>query len=83
MGSTPGVPDILGIYRLPGETAGRFLGIEIKAPRGKLSSAQEQFLNIIREQGGIAILAYSVDDVIRGLGVEDRFLNFGEKRCGQ
>lgn len=71
LGSVPGVPDIIGIYQ------GRFLGIEVKAPKGKPSPMQVAFLDNIRKQGGIAILAYSVDDVIKGLGVEDRFLNLG------
>ena len=70
LGSPLGIADILGIYK------GKFLAIEAKAPHGKLSPHQERFLSIIREQGGIAILAYSVEDVIRGLGVQDRFLNF-------
>ena len=70
LGATPGIPDILGIYK------GRFVGIECKAPGGKPSEHQKRFLEIIREQGGIAILAYSVSDVIEGLGVQDRFLDF-------
>lgn len=71
LGATPGVPDIIGIHQ------GRFVGIEVKAPNGKPSVQQSRFLDEIRKQGGIAILAYSVDDVIQGLGVEDRFLNLG------
>lgn len=63
----PGVSDILGIYK------GRFLAIEIKAPGGRLSPAQKIFLDNVKEEGGVAILAYSVDDVIKGLGVEGRF----------
>ncbi len=72
LGSPLGIADILGIYQ------GKMLAIEIKAPRGKLSFHQERFLQIIREQGGIAILAYSVEDVIKGLGIENKFLNFGK-----
>lgn len=70
LGSPLGIADILGIYN------GKMFAVEVKAPKGRLSPQQERFLNIIREQGGIAILAYSVDDVIRGLGIQDRFLNF-------
>jgi len=72
MGSTPGVPDIVGIC--PG--TGRFLGIEVKRPRSKLSPHQERFINAINNAGGLAFVAYSVDDVIRGLNLQDRFLNF-------
>jgi hypothetical protein len=70
LGCYPGISDILGVYR------GTFLAIEIKAPRGHASPLQIEFLKRVKEEGGIAILAYSVDDVIRGLGIEDRFLNF-------
>ena len=38
LGATPGVPDIIGIY-----DGGRFLGIEVKTPKGKLSEHQEIF----------------------------------------
>ena len=68
LGSYPGVSDFLGIYK------GRFLAIEAKAPHGKPSPAQTEFLDRVRKDGGIAILAYSVDDVIDGLGLQDRFL---------
>lgn len=71
LGSFPGVSDIVGIYK------GRFLAIEVKAPKGKPSPAQVAFLDRIRQEGGIAILAYSIDDVIEGLGIQDRFLRFG------
>jgi len=71
LGATPGIPDILAIHK------GLFVGIEVKAAGGKPSDHQKRFLEIIRDQGGIAILAYSVEDVIDGLGVRDRFLNYG------
>jgi len=68
LGSTPGVPDIIGIWQ------GRMLGIEVKTAKGKLSVQQQRFLDAIRREGGIAFCARSVDDVIEGLGVQDRFL---------
>lgn len=61
LGSTPGVPDILGVYK------GLFLGIEVKTLRGKLSPHQENFIAKIKDEGGIAFVARSVDDVIREL----------------
>lgn len=69
LGSYLGVSDILGIYK------GKFLAIELKAPKGKPSLAQVDFLDRVRSEGGIAILAYSLEDVIKGLGLEDRFLD--------
>lgn len=71
LGSYPGVSDFLGIYK------GRFLAIEAKAPHGVASPAQKEFLRRIEADGGIAILAYTIEDVINGLGVQDRFLKFG------
>ena len=55
-----GSSDIIGI--LPD---GRFLGIECKAGKNKLSPAQDYFLKRIDQNGGCAIVAYSVDDVIQ------------------
>jgi Holliday junction resolvase len=57
LGSTPGVPDIVGICR------GRFVGIEVKTAKGKLSEHQEQFRDAIVREGGLYILARSTDDV--------------------
>lgn len=54
-----GSADIIGI--LPD---GRFLAIECKANKNKLSVAQNQFLKNIKSNGGVAICAYSLDDVI-------------------
>ena len=54
-----GASDIVGI--LPG---GRFLAIECKAGRGKTTLDQEQYLARVREAGGCAIVARSVDDLI-------------------
>ncbi len=57
-----GMADILGI--LPG---GKFLAIESKIGRAKPSKEQRAFLEEIRVNGGVAILAYTLDDVIEGL----------------
>lgn len=55
-----GVSDIIGI--LPG---GRFLAIEVKRDRKQLLSPyQEIFMENIRAQGGIAFVAYGLDDVM-------------------
>ncbi|MDH4179704.1 MAG: VRR-NUC domain-containing protein [Armatimonadota bacterium] len=57
-----GSADIIGI--LPG---GRFLAIEVKVPGKKPSEEQMVFLQRVAEKGGLAIIAYSVDDVITSL----------------
>jgi hypothetical protein len=63
-----GVPDILGSFN------GRLMGIEVKTVTGKLSDAQERFIQNINAAGGIAFVARSVDDVIENLGLSDRIL---------
>src|SRR3990167_5992391 len=52
-----GKADILGIYH------GRFLAIEVKRPGGILSEDQSYFIRRILEEGGIAFVATSIDDV--------------------
>ena len=63
-----GISDIIGIYK------GKFLAIEIKRAGGLLTQDQHDFLRAVKSHGGIAFMAQSVDDVIDGLGVRDRFL---------
>lgn len=58
-----GVADILGC--LPD---GRFLAIEVKTPKGRLTPEQRLFLGQIQASGGVSFVARSIDDVIRGLG---------------
>ena len=68
LGCVPGVPDVIGVWK------GRLLGIEVKRPGGKLSPAQVAFIDRINAEGGLAFVAFSVDDVMRELGIKDRFL---------
>jgi len=59
----PGASDILGI--LPG---GKFLAVECKrSSGGKVSPQQQAFLDRIKKEGGVAIIATSVEDLIRRL----------------
>ena len=58
---TPGVSDILGIYKQ------RFLAIEVKSSKGKVSPEQTKFLEEVIANGGIGFVARSVQDVIDGL----------------
>ncbi len=59
-----GTPDIIACI------AGRLVGIEVKAPRGRLTEAQEAWHANARAAGALVIVARSVDDVIKGLEVE-------------
>ncbi|TDN39291.1 hypothetical protein A8B98_18705 [Hymenobacter sp. UV11] len=49
-----GVPDIIG-YR---KSDARFIGVEVKAGRDTLSNFQIDFLNELKEHGGLPFVAY-------------------------
>jgi hypothetical protein len=53
-----GMSDIIGI--LPD---GRFLAIEVKTGNNRPTLYQKDFLNRIKDNNGVAIVAYSVEDV--------------------
>jgi predicted RecB family endonuclease len=54
----PGVSDILGVLK-----GGRFLAIEVKAAKGRVSPHQQLFLDSINGAGGLAFVARSVEEV--------------------
>lgn len=56
-----GIADILGIWE------GRMLAIEVKAPGNKPTAEQTDFINLTNLHGGIAFVAYSLDEVISKL----------------
>ena len=58
----PGSGDILGV--LPG---GRFLSVECKSPTGTQSGKQKEFEAKVAANGGVYILARSVEDLERWL----------------
>ncbi len=53
-----GTADITGCSR-----EGKFLAIEAKIKPNKPTELQEAYLEEIRKRGGIAIVAYSLDDI--------------------
>lgn len=57
-----GCPDVLGQLR-----DGRLLGVEVKAPKGKLRPEQTVMLERIRGAGGVAFMARDCRDVLREL----------------
>ncbi len=57
-----GIADILGI--LPD---GKLLAIEVKSAKGRLQENQKIFLREIRDRGGVAMVARSLEDVEIGL----------------
>ena len=60
-----GVSDILGVLN------GKFIAIEVKSAKGRLSESQKEFLYQVNEEGGIGFVARSVEDVRRNL--QDEF----------
>ena len=62
---TSGVPDILCCYK------GRFLGLEVKLPSGRLTELQKRAIEKINRAGGIACRVESVDDVKRVIAQVD------------
>jgi hypothetical protein len=52
-----GAPDIVCVIN------GQYVGIELKAPKGKQSDNQREFQRELEAAGGRYILAYSIDDV--------------------
>ena len=55
--SRNGVPDLLVCHQ------GRFYGIEVKAPGGKVSAVQAANLQRITENGGVALVARSWSEI--------------------
>lgn len=56
-----GSSDLIGVWR------GKFVAIEVKTHKGRLSDEQERFLGWVREKGGIAFVARSPEDVKKHL----------------
>ena len=55
--AAPGVSDIIGWTE-----GGRFVAIEVKAPRGRVTDEQAAFIELVRRSGGLAGVARSVAD---------------------
>jgi VRR-NUC domain-containing protein len=54
-----GSSDIIGC-----SSEGKLIAVEVKDKKGRLTAEQETFLDQIKQRGGYAILAYTLDDVI-------------------
>lgn len=58
----PGCPDFLGQLR-----DGRALAVEVKRPSGRATLEQIAFLDCVKANGGVAVVARSVDDLLEAL----------------
>ena len=56
---------------------GQYVGIEVKAPKGKQSDHQKEFQRNLEAAGGRYVLAYNLDDVIGALST-----SYGQVRRG-
>ena len=54
--AAPGVSDLIGW------THGRFVAVEVKGPRGRITDEQAAFIDLVRRSGGLAGVARSVAD---------------------
>ncbi|MFH1185106.1 MAG: VRR-NUC domain-containing protein [Chloroflexota bacterium] len=62
-GSVPGMADLIAVVA----PHGRWLGLEIKAPRGRLSDEQRLWGALLEKHGGIYAVVRSVPDAIAAL----------------
>lgn len=60
----PGGSDLIGLT-----PEGRFIAIEVKIPSGKVTEDQENFLNVIKKNGGISGVARSVEEALEICGL--------------
>ena len=54
-----GSPDIIAVHK------GKYIGIEVKGKNGVQSEKQKEFQERLEQAGGIYILAYCLEDVIK------------------
>lgn len=71
----PGSADILGVLALTirpehvGMTIGRALAVEVKTLRGRQRDQQKIWQRCFEERGGLYVLARSVEEAVRGVGL--------------
>jgi VRR-NUC domain len=58
----PGCSDVVGLLK-----DGRLLCVEVKSLTGRATPEQEAFLALVAANGGVAVLARSVDDVVAAI----------------
>ena len=72
-GLCPGSSDFIGFKTVTitpdmvGQRVAVFTGVEVKAKTGRVKQIQHDFKNMVNENGGHAVIARSVDDVLEAL----------------
>ncbi len=60
-GAPAGTADIIACIK------GRYVAIECKLPGNKPTLPQQMYLKMVTDAGGVAVVAYSLDDVINAI----------------
>lgn len=74
--ANPGGADLIGwqsIVITPdmvGSQVARWLAVEVKSGRGRLTCEQAHFLEVVRAAGGLASVARSAEDALRLIGAK-------------
>lgn len=63
-----GGADIIGIH----QATGRFIAVEVKTLKGRVSPEQQRFIDAVKRAGGIAGVARSVEDALELIGSASR-----------
>lgn len=71
LGQEPGIPDLVCCMN------GLFVGIEVKIAPKKLSPKQQEKKEGIERAKGLFITAYTIEDVINGLGLDRKLIRQG------
>lgn len=67
----PGVSDCIGwrplviTQEMVGQQIAQFVACEVKAARGRATEQQKQFLAVVEQAGGVAVVARSAEDVAK------------------
>jgi hypothetical protein len=61
----PGGADLIGWMpmEIEGQRVAVFTAVEVKAPRGRVSGAQQNFISQVSASGGIGIVARDLEDI--------------------
>lgn len=62
-GLAVGSADLIGVVRMA-NGAGRFVGLEVKMPGGRVSDDQQRWIELVRSRGGYAAVVRSVDEAM-------------------
>ena len=62
-GLQKGSADLVGLLA----PDGKFLALEVKTSRGRLSTEQKLFLELVRSRGGFACVVRSVEEAVRAI----------------